>query len=115
MFGIRGRKSLLIVAGLLGLFFIFSVFVAPRINPPGPTVHTSLIFAGGVSRTIVGSKEPKVGRPGTFVPPYQPHFSPRALRHEIESDDEIKRWLPLARPLLFGVDDVAGQRGVCAG
>ena len=73
MFGIRGRKSLLIVAGLLGLFFIFSVFVAPRINPPGPTVHTSLIFAGGVSRTIVGSKEPKVGRPGTFVPPYQPH------------------------------------------
>lgn len=73
MFGIRGRKSLLIVAGLLGLFFIFSVFVAPRVNPPQPTIHSSLISAGGVSRLIMGSKDPQAGRPGTFVPPHQPH------------------------------------------
>ncbi len=73
MWGIRGRKSLGIVAVLLALFFIFSVFVVPRINPPRPTIHSSLVPAGGVSRAIVRSQSPKTSRPGTFVPPYQPH------------------------------------------
>lgn len=73
MLGIRDRKSLLIVSGLIGAFLIFSVFVVPRINPPPPKSQTAFVFAGDVSRGIVGSGDPQTSRPGTFTFPYRPH------------------------------------------
>jgi len=128
MLGIRGRRSFWVVVTLLGLFFMFSVFVAPRLNPPPSTTHSFLIDAGGVARAIVGSKDPGVSRPGTFVPPHQPdhinfasangpvdvyivRYSTDNLEAELERLTRLTQQLKAGKPLDEYLAKGSGQQG----